>query len=285
MAINWDSVIEAQSKEPLKPLFALVLGPSGGGKSASFGTFGVRTLVLRTTTEHHGGLSAKTVSKKYGFDGQVVDMDFTVRNKDGELDADATLANLRSILRDPGVAKTFGAIAVDSITDLQTIIHKSEAWKQACLTDKGKHNKFAEADADLGIIESILNDYLMPLNHKGLHIALSCAAIVSSMGDQGEDLKASPNLMGFKVAESINRFFPDCFFVARVTEEDGSTAHKFLFKSNIKKDGKDAAGRVLKTTNFSPRVSGFDCDALPEMAENNFSRVIAGRQKRFEEGK
>lgn len=276
--------LKAKVKEEttVKPLFLCVIGPSGSGKSTACGTMGVPTLFLYTATERHGAANARAIG------GDITDVDFTVRRSDGSVDPDASLKNLHEILSSPGLDKEFGAVVIDSATELQLIHRRSNRFVNYCKTDKNTHNNFKESEADTSYFKELLED-LVVLNNRGVHVVLTCAAVVKSLADDGSVAEASPSLQGFSVAHDLLRNFADILLVSRLVEEDeegnSKPQHKFIFKANVQKVSKDARGQVLKTANFSPRISGLLLDKLPETTPADLGKIIIARQKRLGGGK
>lgn len=272
--------LKAKAKENMqvKPLFLCIIGPSGSGKSTACGTIGVPTLFLYTATERHGASNARAIG------GDITDVDFTVRRADGMVDADASLKNLHDILSAPGLEKEFGAVVIDSATELQLIHRRSNRFVNYCKTDKGTHNNYKESEADTSYFKELLED-LVVLNNKGVHVVLTCAAIVKSLAEDGSVSEASPSLQGFSVAHDLLRNFSDILLVSRLTEEDEEgnmkPHHRFVFKANVSKTSKDLRGQVLKTANFSPRISGLLIDKLPDTTPADLSKIIIARNKRL----
>ena len=279
MVINFKA-LKAKAKESIqaKPLFLCIVGPSGSGKSTACGTLGVPTLFLYTATEAHGPTSARAIG------GDIIDVDFTVRKTDGTVDPDASLKNLHEILTSPDIEKEFGAVVIDSATELQLIHRKSNRFFTYCKNDKGLHNNFKESEADTAYFKDLLED-LVKLNNKGLHYVMTCAALVKTLSEDGAVAEASPSLQGFSVAHDLLRNFADILLVSRLVEEDEEgnpkPQHKFIFKANLSKTAKDLRGQVLKTANFSPRISGLLLDNFPETIPADLSKVVAARQKRI----
>lgn len=279
MTVDFKS-LKQKAKENLsvKPLFLCIIGPSGSGKSTACGTMGVPTLFLYTATERHGATNARAIG------GDITDVDFTVRREDGTIDPDESIKNLHNILSSPGLEKEFGAVVIDSATELQLIHRRSNRFSNYCKTDKGTHNNYKESEADTSYFKDLLED-LVVLNNKGVHVVLTCAAIVKTLAEDGSVSEASPSLQGFSVAHDLLRNFSDILLVSRILEEDdqgnSSPQHKFIFKANVSKTSKDLRGQVLKTANFSPRISGLLIDRLPETTPADLSRIIVAREKRL----
>lgn len=272
----------------IKPMFGIVLGPSGAGKSFALGSVGVPTLVLHASAEHHGGIAAQTHAKKLS--GEVVAIDFTVFDKTtGLIDCDAIIKQLMEILSQPDLSKEFGAVAVDSANELQSIFRGTKYFKEFCKTDKGGHNSFKEGESDINQFKHILAMF-NKLNGQGVHVFMTCAAITKSLADDGSVAEATPSLLGFTVAHDLIRGFSDVLLVSRITDVDEETGvvsngHKFIFKANVSKTSKDLKGNVMKTQNFSCRISGLSLEDLPETCDANLGKIIAGRSKKVAKSK
>jgi len=280
MSIDWAKLKSAKPK--VAPMFAIIFGASGAGKSTALGTSGLSTLLLHGPTENHAGTNARL----FGRD-KIFPLEYTVRNDKGNVDADASFKNLLTILKDEEIVKQFEAVALDSWTELQTIIGETREFRESCLTDKGKHNKFAESDEYTRRLNQVVHACLH-LNHQGLHVFTTCAAIIKDSDAEGSDVSAKPNLKGWSVGEDLVRNFPDVLYVqlVRVTNDKGDevSKHKFLFNPKVTAEAKDTGGRVTKVSfsNFAPRISYFKRDELPHDAEVDLSKIIKSRGKRNE---
>lgn len=280
MSIDWTKLKSVKSKT--EPMFAIIFGASGAGKSTALGTSGLTTLLLHGPTENHAGTNAKL----YGRD-KVFSLEYTIRNDKGVVDADASFKNLLSILRDDEITKHVEAVALDSWTELQTIIGETREFRESCLTDKGKHNKFAESDEYTRRLNQVVHS-LLNLHAKGTHIFTTCAAIIKDSDAEGSDVSAKPNLKGWSVGEDLVRNFPDVLYVqlVRVTTDKGDeiSKHKFLFNPRVTAEVKDTGGRVTKVSfsNFAPRISYFKRDDLPHDSEVDLSKIIKSRGKKNE---
>lgn len=280
MSIDWAKL--KASKPKAEPMFAIIFGASGAGKSTALGTSGLSTLLLHGPTENHAGTNAKL----YGRD-KILSLEYTVRNDKGAVDADASFKNLLAILRDEEITKQVEAVALDSWTELQTIIGETREFREACLTDKGKHNKFAESDEYTRRLNQVVHS-LLNLHSKGMHIFTTCAALIKDTDVEGSDVSAKPNLKGWSVGEDLVRNFPDVLYVqlVRVTNEKGDevSKHKFLFNPKVSAEAKDVNGRVTKVSfsNFAPRISYFKRDDLPHDSDVDLAKIIKSRSKRNE---
>jgi hypothetical protein len=219
--------------------------------------------------------------------GKIFSLEYTVRNDKGNVDADATFKNLLNILKDEEIANQFEAVALDSWTELQTIIGETREFREACLTEKGKHNKFAESDEYTRRLNQVVHACLH-LHSKGLHVFTTCAAIIKDTDVEGSDVSAKPNLKGWSVGEDLVRNFPDVLYVQlfRVINDKGDelSRHKFLFNPKVSAEAKDAGGKVTKVSfsNFAPRISYFKRDDLPHDSDVDLAKIIKSRNVKNE---
>lgn len=273
MAIDWKAL--KAKKTVAEPLFGILFGCSGSGKSSALGTTGLTTLVVHGPTENHAATNAKTRAEDPSL---VVGVDYTVREADGKVNFNASFKNLLAILRDPGVAENFQVVALDSITELQSIVAETHQFKELCLTDKGRHNKFGEGDAYLKLINEVIAA-LLDLKRRGVHVLVTCAAVIKSQDETGESVEAKPMLQGFSVGDGIARSFSDVFFVNLIKTEEGPK-HQFLFQPSLGNVSKDLNGKVAKVSfaNFTPRLSYFLREDLPETAEVDLAKIIKARK-------
>jgi hypothetical protein len=277
--INWAEL--KKKKTEVEPLMALVMGASGGGKSSSLGTLGVPTLVLYGNVESHSANAAKATSQEKS---NVVGMQYTVNRADGSLDAQASYKNLLAILRDPGVAENFGAVAVDSAGELQQVFKETARFKELVTTDTGKVNNFKEPEAYGTMFGEVINS-MLALRRQGVHTLMTCAAIVTGGTEGSDEITARPNLYGYTVSENLCRAFADIFYVTMLREENEEgeeiTVHRFVFNPKVSAVSKDVkSGKITKQSfsNFSPRISLFTREQLPERAEVNFAKIIEARK-------
>lgn len=261
MAFNFKAA-NAQVVKSLdsKALALMLLGQSGAGKSYTIGTFGVKTLFLFGSGESHGPVSARTKGQD-----NVFPIAWDRDDSGAALNPDQSYKRLLDILSDAeGIkAMEFGAIAIDGATELEQLIRATKKWEQACLTDKGKHNNFAESDATKSLFRPILDSLKNLQSTLGLHYVMTCILDIKQLGDNGSIQEASPKLSGYGVAENLIQQFPDIVTVGRMSKDD-KIGHYFQFLANVTRVSKDASGVVKKTMNFNPRITGFNFEELPE---------------------
>ena len=248
-------------------LNAIVLAPSGGGKSSLAGTFGVKTLYLYGSSEAHGPRNAMAYSNC-----EVLPICI-----DAGRDPDQVLEFLSNILQDSEFLKDFEAVVIDSVNALEVIIKESNKFKLSCLTDKGKINSFVESDRLL----SIFNDILKDLRNTGKHTLMTCVLDAQQIDSEtGEILESTPRISTYKVAEHIIMQFGDVFTVGKLTigEKEG---YRIQFGGKISKTSKDAAGRIKKLINFNPRLAGYGKE-LPDHIPANLSKLLMLKQGKSE---
>lgn len=253
-------------------LEAIILAPSGGGKSSLMGTFGVKTLFLYGSGEAHGSKAA-TVR---GSDRVVpVCYDYA----DGaSLPADMAYSRLLTILNDvEGIkAAGFKAIAVDGASEIEVMIRNSTQWKKACLSINGKHNAFAEGPATIEMFRPIINALKHLQRQLGTHFAMSLILDVKSVGVNGEIEESAPRLKGFSVAEQLLCQFGDVLVVGKL-QRDTTIKYKIQFMTEITKVSKDEVGNLKKSINFSPRLSGI---TVPNTMDADLSEVIKLKEEK-----
>ena len=273
--INWD-LLKKKVVE-VKPMFGVLFGCSGSGKSSALGTTGLTTLVVHGPTENHAATNAKTRAEDPSL---ITGLDYTVYAEDGKVNFNASYKNLLTILRDPGVAEAFEVVALDSLTELQSIVAGTTQFTDLITNDKGKINKFHEGDAYLKLMGEVINA-LLNLQQKGVHVFATCAAVIKSQDETGEAVEAKPMLQGFSVGDGIARSFSDVLFVNLLRTEEGPK-HTFLFQPTLGMASKDLNGKVSKMSfaNFTPRLSYYLRDQLPETADVDLGKIIKARKAR-----
>ena len=89
MSVDWAKL--KAKKTDVAPLFAIIFGCSGSGKSSALGTTGLSTLVLHGPTENHAATNAKTRAAN---PGQIAGLEYTIRDEDGKINPHLTYKNL-----------------------------------------------------------------------------------------------------------------------------------------------------------------------------------------------
>jgi hypothetical protein len=272
MSFNFDKAIEeASSQVNEETIGAIVLGQSGAGKSFIMGTLPGKVLYLYTGGEAHGVKSAKVQGKHVT--PVRIDYDKSApadqRNEVGNLKPDAAYKRLLAILSDvEGIkAQGFNSIALDGATEIEQIITSTEQWKNACLSDKGKHNSYAEGKVTLAMFRPIIAAMQNLQIQLKINYAMSCILDVKAAGIYGEVEEASPRLSG------------DVLVVGRMSK-DGEAKHKLQFMTDVTKVSKDLVGNVKKTLNFAPRIAGISVADMPPYMDADLSKVVDIKKKK-----
>jgi hypothetical protein len=264
MTFNYTAAITAaKEKRKHKTLEAIVLGPSGAGKSSLAGTIPGKVLYLFGSGETHGPDAAETYGNG-NLDAICID--------DGRT-ADEAFELLVTLLRDKEFLKKHGytGIVIDSATEMESIIRNTSKFRALCLTDKGKHNNFAEGDAVMRMFREVLEALRDLKVALGMHYLMTCALDVKELSDNGELMESSPKLTTYHVAEGLIQQFPDIFAIGPMTNGE-KTAHRIQFLAGVSKTSKDAAGRIKRTINFHPRLTGVK--TLPSTLPADLKEVI-----------
>lgn len=270
MSIDWKSLKAA--KKQTSPFMALILGTSGAGKSTLIGSLNKPTLYLYAKQEDHGVAAAGALNKN------IVPYCIDYSDKGEKLTPDQTFERTLEVLNDKTIVDNVAAVAVDGASELDLIIRKTNSFKKGCLTDKGVHNNYREGEQVIYHLKQI-TEAMKNLNSLGLHCFLTCAAMVKSLDESGAVSEVTPKLQGFDVAHDLIRSFADVLLVARVniaTESNPEVhpEHVMLFHSQVSKQSRDLKGNIMKTANFSPRVSGLLVDELPPMMAADLDHLL-----------
>jgi hypothetical protein len=253
--LDFDKLIKEFEKASAKvgPLFAVVLGPSGGGKSALCGTTGLNTLFVHFRGEKHGPVSADTVRRSIGLKGTIVPYCADV-NEGKDLDANEAYKRLLEILSDDA-CKKFGTVVLDGLPELEATIVRTHAFINGCMAKDGSHNTFAESRVVVTLFRPIM-ERLSALHSAGCNVLVTCKIDVKSVDNENHAIEeAAPRLMTYAVAEDLISKFPDILVVGKMT--NGKVwKHKIQFQADVTKISKDIKKNIVKFINFSPRISG-----------------------------
>lgn len=252
-----------------KALEAIVLGPSGGGKSFLLGTAKEKTLHLYFMGENHGIKS----SAKAALDTKTEIISVCVDYADGvQLSSDVTYTRLLEILASKSIVDAgVKLVAIDGLSELETIIRSTLIWKKKCLTEKGNHNGFAETSATLEMLKPVIDSLKKLHRENGIHFVVTCILDVVSLGDNGQILESKPRIQGMRVAEEVVRQFGDVFVIGSM-RKDGVDKHKLQFKTIVSQASKDSSGEVKRCLNYSPRIAGAE---VPALMDASLAEVIS----------
>lgn len=273
---NFDAALaQAEKDANSTALEAIILAPSGGGKSTVAGTFGCKTLYLYSSGENHGVKAARSLGGK-----DVVPVCFDMNRA-----PDDALQTLQEILTNNEMVSKhgFGAIVIDGASELETLIRTSSAWKKACATAKGGHNAFEEPKATIAGFRPIITALKDLQRAHGVHFAVTCILDCKDLGPNGEICEAMPRLQGYSVAESLVQQFGDVLVVGRM-EKNGVIKHKLQFATGLTKKSATEAGVIKRMLNFSPRIAGLNVSDLPPFLDADLKQVIELKRKKFGNG-
>ena len=241
-------------KEDTSKLAALILGPSGGGKSTAIGSLGVKTMLLYTRGENH----APAAAKMYGGKNIVpICLDYV----DGEtLNPSQTLKRCMDILGSTEAIKAegFKAVVIDSATELEAMIKGSQTF-----INMVGGNDFKKADVAVDMMRAIILKLIDLQREIGIHYVVTCALDVKELSQNGEIIDAQPKLVGYRLAENLVQMFSDVIVVGAMSNGD-DVQHRFQFASGVSKQQKDKAGGIKKTVNFRPRLTSVDLTKVLE---------------------
>lgn len=280
---DFDSAIaDANSMLERRELEAIILAPSGSGKSALCGTIGKRTLYIFSSGENHGPQSARANARRHDIDPSFV-VPFCidlVKGADGtavRLNAEQAYERLRSVLADGKLlaAKGIEAVALDGAAELEIIIRDLPEWKKACLSASGKHNAFAEPTATATLFRPVINALKDLQRDYGMHFVMTCMLDVKDQDINGAILEAAPRLKGFQVAEQLIQQFNDVLVVGKMTKGSESK-WKLQFMADIVKVAKEENGTQKRAMNFNPRIAGATC---PPYLDADLRQVVALKEK------
>ena len=185
------------------------------------------------------------------------------------MDPDAAYQRTLSILAE--IPKGFKAVAIDGATELEFMIRGTKEFKNLCMTDKGKHNSFAESGAVLLMFRPVINE-LKRLGREGIHTIMTCGLDVAALGESGDIVESKPRLSTYGVAEGLLQQTPDYFCVGPMTNSAGKTGHRIQFMAGVSRDSKDVMGNVKRTINFKPRLNGII--GLPDTCAADLTELI-----------
>ena len=193
----------------LTTLDAVIIAPSGGGKSHCIGTLHGTVLYLYGEDESHGAVSAA---------GKKAEIKALSWSKDPEtgapLKADESLS-LLSCLLTPDFIKNNGitAIALDSLSSLEKLIRCTGRFKAGCLTKDGVHNAYAEPSQCLKIMDEIFNQVRSLKTVVPVDFIVTCVADCLEVNENGSYRKIKPKLGSYSLAESCIQQFAHILLV------------------------------------------------------------------------
>lgn len=273
------AVQDAQEELSVRELFALLLGPSGGGKSSLMGTFGEKTLLLYTTGEDHGPKAAAALGRDNVVPLCIDYYDGNVLIPDESIDLLYEVLDNHTWLQEQG----FRAICIDGATQLELLFRGTTRWKKMCETKNGKHSGFEEPKATNVLFKEVVDKLKTAQRALNVHVAMTCVLDVKALGPHGEIQESAPKLTGYMVAEGLVQQFGDVLVVGRM-EKKGKVKHKIQMLAGVTKTSSDAdTGEIKKTINYSPRLTCVGLDDLPTLMNADLAEVYAIKQEKLSE--
>lgn len=261
---------KAQIKNPALNL--LLLGPSGAGKSGTAGTFGGPVLFFYTAGESHGPVSASAHS-----DG-VLPIQYDKDPSTGEmLDADEAYGALLDYLDQVDKIKETGivAVVVDGISELETIIMRTEAW-DAQVEERYKGNASYAGPVTTEMLAPVYNRLATLREELGVHTVMTGILDVKAVGDAGEIVQATPTLNGYNVAAAVVRAFGDILIIGQMKNpKTGTMAPRIQFAAAVQRTTADFKTKeVRKILNVHNRLSGVDMTQAPRHLPADLSKIV-----------
>jgi len=250
--INFDSI-------KTNNLEAIVLAPSGGGKSYLVRSLDKTVLYLYGSDEAHGKISAS------GGKAEIKALNWSVAPDTGkELNADESLQLIDGLLSEAFLDHYgIGAVVIDSMTSLEKTIKASAKFRSMCLTKDGGHNQFAEGEKCQILIDGILSKVRNLASTRELDLVVTCIVDVRDRDEKTGAYKAvKPRLSSYGVAETTLQQFSQVLLLGKVNLK-GRSGHCFQFDPVLERVSKDENGEVKKYLNFEPRVIGSSRDLNP----------------------
>lgn len=262
MALNIDLTNIKSEAVKTNNLNAIVLSPSGGGKSYLIGSLKGRVLYIYGGDESHGKISAA------GQNAEIFALDWSRNPNTGEnLNADESYELILALMTNEFLDHHgITAIALDSLTSLEKLVRSTAKWAAGCKTKDGAHNSFAEGEVSQRLIDAILNRVRDLQVKRELDLVTTCIVDVKDMDETtGEYLTVKPRLSTFGVAEGTIQQFPQVLLVGPVRLKDPKTKKEKLgrclqFNANVSRVSSDSNGVVKKYLNFNPRIIGANRD-------------------------
>ncbi len=264
---------QAIAKPKAKPLAALVLGPSSGGKSYLAGTFAGKVLYLYHRREDHGVDSARIEGAE-----NIVEVCVEIDEEGKLLGQDAGYKRVLSILSDiEGIRQAgFGLVVYDSLSELEQLVRSTAQWKTDCINKDGNHNGFAEPAATVKAIQPVLDALRALQRETQVNYYATCILDCKRLdADDGEILESEPQLLGYKVATTLLPTFPDQIVVGRMRDPSGKITHRLQFQAGVSKTSVDQKTKEIKKfMNFTPRLRGVPSDKLPRHMKADLEEVL-----------
>lgn len=282
MAFNLEASIKAVETDLVcNKLFLLLAGPTGGGKSGTAATTGVKTLYLYAGGENHGPKSAQAQLRIMGQNPKkIVPLSVSIDEKGKPLSDDDTYKRTLEILKatDQIKAGGFGCVVIDGLTELESFIIETGEWN-AEVTEQYKGNKSYAGPVTIRMFRKIIAAAKELQRQLDIHIIMTAIMDVKSFEDDGTINEGELKLKGFDVITFLVPQFDDRLFVSHMTDGESQPLPRLQMAISITKTTSDFKTKVLrKTFKVRPRLMGVDMATMPDSVKADLSRIIAYKE-------
>jgi len=259
MSFNFTaSLAKAQEKNTTQDLLgAIILAPSGFGKSSLCTSIGVKNLYLYLRSENHGYKTAGLHE-----DADIIPICIDQDDEGKVLNPGQAYAKLISVLSSPDEIKAAGikAVTLDSLSELETLIKATPMF-----INKVGTNSFAKTDVLIDMMKEVILKLQDLQTQIGVHYMCTCPLDVKELDKEtGEIVEAAIKLVSYRAGEAAVALFPDVLTVGPVSN-GAETKFRIQFMSSMTKVQKDQQGAIKRSYNFRPRVTSVDLSkVLPE---------------------
>ena len=273
---NFASLKMQSQQQKLGPLFALITGSRGSGKSSLLSTFPGDILMIYSQDEDHGIKAAMSNARfnKGKITPLAMDMQENIK-----LSGDQVLKRMHDIV-DALIAEqtpSFKAIAIDSMAAYESHVRKSRDFIAA--------NQYQSNEVNANKMIDIINK-LKILSTKGVHVLVTCPA-TGQRDVNGVFSQLTPVLTGYGATDKVFGAFGDILVVGPVTVMDQesqqvSTQFCLQFGGDFSKSGKSFTG-IPRTVNFKTRVTGLMQHELPLIMNASLEELLIYRHETFKQ--
>lgn len=275
MQFNFASLKMQAAAPKIGPLFAVITGPRGSGKSGCVSSFPGEILYIYGRDEDHGVRSAMANARFHK--GKITPLCMDVDNGI-MLMGDQVLARLHAIIDALLQEQTpsFKCIAVDSIASLEIHVRKCREFTTA--------NQYQSNEVNANKLLEIINKLKVLAAQKGIHVVMTCPA-TGTRDANGVFSQLTPVLTGFGATDKVFGAFADILVVGpvQVTDAETQAVHTqfcFQFSGDFTKSGKTFTG-IPRTINFRTRVSGLMQQELPPILNASLEELLVYRHEAF----
>jgi hypothetical protein len=248
-------------------MLACILGAGQAGKSTLLGTTGLPTLILHTSDESHGLMSAGI------YNNDVTGVCINTDDDGNAVEAEVAFQKLLTILSDPSLIKHFGAVCLDSLSSVDILLKQTEFFKAFCREKGGVHNRFKEGEAILTALQMIVNATALYRKNGG-NFLVTLAVDVKAVDGDGVAETIVPVLSTYGVANAVPRLFDTVLYTSQAVV-DGAQKRALIFSTQATRVSKEAGGATKKTLNFSPCLRGISDEDTPDFMPADLSKLIA----------